>query len=336
MLNHVVSLLLKKGYGKFSEDKKGVLLREAEDVIYIVTLSFYNRFNDLKEYQSVKTQVEYLAVTKYRKPVKTLHLIFKENGMFDDNIVRFVENTEGVWLLALDTGRIYLFENQSEDFDELYSYLENGLMHVEKPKQQQIFKLTPVNVVLVAFNIFYFLFIVVSKGHYAVYNTEVMLNMGALSYNTFMNGRWYEIVTSLFMHFGLSHLLNNMILLLYAGCELEDRVGSFRYLILYFAAGICGNLASLWYYHSIGECVVSAGASGAIFGVIGALFVVLLQKGKNKQYLTPKRLLFLATITIYYGMTTMGVDNAAHIGGLLSGIIGGLLLSKISQYGKLK
>lgn len=70
--------------------------------------------------------------------------------------------------------------------------------------------------------------------------------------------------------------------------------------------------------------------------MIGALFVVLLKQGKNSQNLTPKRLLFLAGITIYYGMTTIGVDNAAHIGGFLGGIISGFLLSKISQYGKLK
>ena len=84
------------------------------------------------------------------------------------------------------------------------------------------------------------------------------------------------------------------------------------------------------------EYIVSAGASGAVFGVIGALFVVLLVNRTKAESMTPKRLLFMIIITIYYGMTTVGINNAAHIGGLLTGIFGGFLLSKISQYGKLK
>lgn len=339
MINHIITLLNEKGYVLFHEKERGILIHETEQMIYIVTLSaFHGRLN-VKLYQNMKQQAEFLAVTEFRKPVKTLHLIFTENGIFDEDIIRFVENTEGVWLIAVDTGRIYLFENQSEDFDGLYSYLEQELKEAEKSRKKQkrfLFPLKPVNIMFVVLNILYFLSIVASRGLHAVNDTNIMLEMGALNYESFVGGRWYEIITSLFMHFGISHLLNNMVLLLYVGCELEDRIGSLRYFILYLLAGICGNFASLWYYHSIGEAVVSAGASGAIFGVIGALFVVLLKQGKNSQNLTPKRLLFLAGITIYYGMTTIGVDNAAHIGGFLGGIISGFLLSKISQYGKLK
>ena len=127
-----------------------------------------------------------------------------------------------------------------------------------------------------------------------------------------------------------------MLLLVYAGCQLEKIIGKIPYFILYIASGICGNVVSLWYYHSIGEYAVSAGASGAIFGVIGALLVVLFINRTKTAETTPKRLLFLAFITIYYGMTTIGVDNAAHIGGFICGIIGGFLLSKVSQYGKLE
>lgn len=325
---------MERGYSPFHE--KGILMREAEDRIYIVTLSVFRKGNVVEEYQKVRTQVEFIAATKYRKTVQTLHLVFIENGMFDEDIIRFVDRIENVWLIALDTGRLYLYENQSDEFDGLYPYLEEGLKNTKKTERRFPFEFTIVNVSIVVINIIYFLFIVITKGYDAVYDTDIMLKMGALSYQTFMSGRWYEIITSFFMHFGFSHLANNMLLLLYVGCELEDRIGSFKYFIIYMLTGICGNLVSLWHYHYIGEFVVSAGASGAIFGVIGALFVVLLKKGKNSQNLTPKRLLFLAGITIYYGMTTIGVDNAAHIGGLLCGIIVGLLLSKISQYGKLK
>ena len=131
-------------------------------------------------------------------------------------------------------------------------------------------------------------------------------------------------------------MMNNMILLAYTGCELERKIGSLAYFISYMCFGIVGNLASLWYYHGQGRQVVSAGASGAIYGVIGALFVLLLVRQIKTPNLSPKRFLIMIGITIYHGLTSVGVDNAAHIGGLIAGVIGGLLLSKISHYGKLE
>lgn len=334
MLNHIVKLLQQKGYVPFRE--KGILLHETEDMINIVTLSVFNKLAKPDDYYRVKTQAEFTAATTYRKPVQTLHLVFTEDGMFEEDVIQFVEMVGNVWLIALDTGRIYLFENQSDEFDGLYPFLEQNLKNIKVSKKKIDFRFTPVNMAIVLLNIFIFLFIVFSKGFDAVYDTNSMLSMGASSAESFLNGRWYEVITSLFLHFGISHLLNNMFLLVYVGCELENRIGSLQYFMLYMLSGIFGNLTSLWYYYNTGQNVVSAGASGAIFGVIGALFIVLLKKGKSTQNLTPKRLLILACITIYYGMTTVGVDNAAHIGGLLSGLFGGLLLSKISQYGKLK
>ncbi|HCJ09432.1 MAG TPA: rhomboid family intramembrane serine protease [Lachnospiraceae bacterium] len=190
---------------------------------------------------------------------------------------------------------------------------------------------------IVALNVLCFILVIVLNGGYAAtLDSDTMLRMGALSYDTFTSGKWYQIITSMFLHFGITHLFNNMILLIYAGCQLEQMVGKIRYLLLYMGSGIVGNAASLWYYHSIGEYAVSAGASGAIFGVIGALLVILAWNRTNNAETTPRRLFFLAFITIYYGMTTIGVDNAAHIGGLISGIFGGFLLSKVAQYGKLK
>ena len=337
MLNHIVNLLYQKGYHSL-HDESGILVHETEKVVYIVTLSILQKGIKQENYDNLRMRIEFLAASEYRKNVKTLHLIVTENGMFDEEAMQIVEHLPNVWLIAADTGRIYIFENQSEQFDGLYQYLEQGLREfLNRKKKERIFTFTPVNMGIVVLNILYFLFVMISGGgYYAVYDTVVILKMGALSYETFMAGAWYEIITSVFMHFGISHLLNNMVLLTYVGCELEKRIGKLSYLFLYVAAGVCGNIASLWYYHYIGEYVVSVGASGAIFGVIGALIVILVVNHTETWNLTSRRLLIVAGITIYYGMTTMGVDNAAHIGGLISGIIGGFLLSKILQYGKLK
>lgn len=337
MLNDIATLLRQYGYQRFDEAKPGVYIHETEEKIFIVTL---NRFHDnirAQVYEERQRQREYIVATRYHKSVATLHLMVTKTGMFEDDIFELVHAMPNLWLVAEDTGKVYIFENQIQDFDGLYEYLSASLQYNGKNnRKNQTFQFTPVNMLIVAINILVFLgIIVLNKSFYAVYDTDIMLRMGAMSYDTVMAGKWYQLITAVFLHFGIGHLTNNMILLTYVGCELERRLGKCKYLILYLFSGIIGNVASLLFYYYKGEAVVSAGASGAIFGVIGALFIILLTSHTKTDDLTPKRLLLMAILTIYYGLTSVGVDNAAHIGGLFAGIISGFLLSKISQYGKL-
>lgn len=339
MFHQLSALLCQYGYRLLDEEKNGVFIRETDRQIYIITVSRAGGGVQADTYERIQKQVEFLAVTRYRKSVSTLHLLVTENGIFDDQVKSMVNTLTNMWFVAGDTGRIYIFENQLQNFDGLYEYLSDGLRDAKKAEKKALFTITPVNMVIVGLNILVFLGIIIfNKGYFAVYDTDIMLQMGAMSYDTVMSGGWYRLITSLFLHFGLSHLVNNMVLLTYVGCELENRVGSVKYLIIYLLSGAAGNVVSLVFTHIFTEniYVVSAGASGAIFGVIGALFVVVLKNHTKTETLTPQRLLLLVIITIYCGLTSEGVDNAAHIGGLFGGIIGGFLLSKISQYGKLE
>ena len=107
--------------------------------------------------------------------------------------------------------------------------------------------------------------------------------------------------------------------------------------MVYMLSGIVGNIASLWYYYQIGETeIVSAGASGAVFGVVGCMAVYLFVSPSKNRNLTSRRLLAMALLTIYYGLTNVGINNAAHIGGFCFGIFGGFLLSKIFRCDKLE
>lgn len=334
MLERINALLYQKGYRPLNPQEGGVLIRETEQVVYILALSTFRPGISASVYQDAANRILFTVATRYQKKAELLNLVATESGMFEEEAMHLVETLQNVWLIAKDTGRIYIFENQPNQFDDLYEYLEEGIRS-ESPRKKMI--LTPVNIGIVILNVICFLLVIVlNGGYFAVLDSDTMLRMGALSYDTFMSGQWYQVITSMFLHFGIAHLFNNMILLTYVGCQLERMVGKLPYLLLYIGSGVVGNIASLWYYHSIGEYAVSAGASGAIFGVIGALFIILTMNRTNSAETTPRRLFFLAFITIYYGMTTIGVDNAAHIGGLISGIIGGFLLSKVSQYGKLK
>ena len=125
----------------------------------------------------------------------------------------------------------------------------------------------------------------------------------------------------MFLHFGLYHLLNNMALLLFLGDTLEELVGRWRYLVIYLGGGIIGNLLSMLWDCRTGFTAVSAGASGAVFAVIGGVFVILLKNRGRIEQMTASRLLFVIVLTIYHGFQSAGVDNAAHIGGVLGGAL---------------
>ncbi len=132
---------------------------------------------------------------------------------------------------------------------------------------------------------------------------------------------YYRLVTSMFLHFGPEHLVYNMILLIFMGDVLEKTVGKFRYLLIYFGGGILGNLATVWVDTITKDYAVSAGASGAIFAVIGALIWIMLRNGGKLEGYSRQRLLLMAALSVAEGFTTTGVANSAHVGGLAAGFL---------------
>lgn len=341
LLNQIVSLLKARDYKTFmAAGKIGVFIKESHSDYNMIILCAYQNGFSFNEYERIRQAAEFKIVTKYKRHVNSLCIIVNRDGIFDDYLTDVVNRMNNVWLMAGDTGRIYIYENQPADFDDrLNEYLENNLFKEHNNNKGDVtFKVTPVNIFIVAVNVLVYLIILIINGDvFATYDVNVMLKMGASSYSSFVNGRYYELLTAMFLHFGISHLFNNMLLLTYIGCELERRIGSFSYTIVYILSGIIGNIISLLYYSRIGEeSVVSAGASGAIFGVLGCLAVYLLINPSKNRNLTTRRLLIMAALTIYYGFTNIGVDNAAHIGGFCFGLFSGFLLSKIFHYDKIK
>ena len=151
-------------------------------------------------------------------------------------------------------------------------------------------------------------------------NVTFMLKCGAAYTPWILEGQWYRLFTSMFLHFGVYHLLNNMVLLLFLGDMLEELAGKWRYLLIYLGGGLAGNIISLLMDCRSGEMAVSAGASGAVFSVIGGIFVILLKQRGRVKNLTLSRLVFVIFLSIYHGFQSTGIDNAAHVGGLLGGI----------------
>ena len=153
-------------------------------------------------------------------------------------------------------------------------------------------------------------------------DSAFMMEHGAMYVPYLMNGeRYYTLITSMFLHFGFSHLMNNMVMLLVIGYSLEPEIGKIRFLLIYLGSGLMGNLVSAWFDVNQGSYAVSAGASGAIFGIVGALLYVAIRNHGRVGEISTRGLVLMAGLSLYYGFTAQGVDNAAHIGGLISGFL---------------
>lgn len=154
---------------------------------------------------------------------------------------------------------------------------------------------------------------------------EVLIYLGANVPPLVLAGQWWRLFTAMFLHIGVPHLLLNGYALYQLGGLFESWMGSARMGVVYVLSGLAGSVASLFFLRE----GLSAGASGAIFGLLGALVAVLVRRRERltaaaKQLLV--QLLMWAGINVVFGLTTPGIDNAGHMGGALAGFLLGLLL----------
>lgn len=153
-------------------------------------------------------------------------------------------------------------------------------------------------------------------------DADYMIHVGAMYEPAFWQGHeYYRIVTHFFLHFGFDHLLNNMVSLLVLGYALENGIGRLWYALIYMFSGVFAGLVSVYYHMSEGQQVVSCGASGAIYGLMGALAVMLIVNRKNNLRREIPRFLLYIALSLYSGRMDPGIDNAAHVGGFAGGIL---------------
>jgi rhomboid protease GluP len=138
--------------------------------------------------------------------------------------------------------------------------------------------------------------------------------------------QWWRLLTSCFLHFGIIHIGFNMYVLFQIGPFIEMAFGRARYLLIYFFAGLGGSLVSVWVH----PMAVGAGASGAIFGLYGAVFAFLLRNRRSLDPAVTKSIAKSAGIfvlyNVVYGSITRTTDLSAHFGGLVTGFVIGMLL----------
>jgi rhomboid protease GluP len=158
-------------------------------------------------------------------------------------------------------------------------------------------------------------------------SVELLLQWGGNAASEVQRGQWWRLLTAAFLHGGVVHLVMNMLGLWAIGQTAERIYGHRVFLLLYLGAALCGSALSL---HFSAQQAVSVGASGAVFGVAGALLVAVFRHRKTLPSIFGKQMLggmgFFVVYSLAQGFAHTGIDNAAHVGGLLSGALMAFLL----------
>lgn len=181
-----------------------------------------------------------------------------------------------------------------------------------------------VSALLVAANLLIFII-----GHFG--GAEIYLR-GVLDAESVVIQKEYgRILYAMFLHGDFGHLANNMFILFFLGAMIEKETGHIWFFVLYLVSGVGGNLLSLAQKLLTGEAAVSLGASGAVFGLDGALLAMVLFLGWRISSVTPARVLLLIVCSLYSGFVGYHIDNAAHVGGLVVGFAVGVLMCFIKR-----
>lgn len=203
-------------------------------------------------------------------------------------------------------------------------------MHSDTPKKsilKSVFsfhknlRVTPFIILL---NIFILVAMVFAGNSPMLPEATSILKWGGVNRSLVLNGDWWRLLTSCFLHYGIIHLAFNMWALYSIGLFLERMIGSWRFAFAYLLAGLAGGLNSIvWHNYGAG-----AGASGAIFGMFGLFLALLTTNLLDKGYRTAMLRNVVPMILFNLLIGTAGqIDNAAHLGGLFAGLICGYLFA---------
>lgn len=304
------------------------------------------------QYQILKDRAVQYVRTRGYEDVRILTLIVTP---YSSEVREFTQIDDDCWILDTWQKRLIIYENQSDDFSDVKFLIENMLSgesqfkggskweentdSIQKGAIAELaaeaaavkarknykysfdgsFYLTPVNLIFIVINLVVF-FYLAARG--STLDAEYMLEKGAMFVPAVLeNHEIYRFVTCMFMHFGFDHLFGNMVVLLFLGACVEREIGYVKYAMLYFVGGLIGSIGSFMYSLAWNHNIVSAGASGAIFAVIGSLLWIVIKNHGRIENMTTFRVIVMILYALYSGFTSEKIDMAAHIFGLIGGFV---------------
>lgn len=304
----------------------------------------------VEQLDNIAFQIERKYLFSGMQNVEMIYFIYSDNVERDKV---FCEGTTKFWIIDILARQLIVYENQPEDFDNLRGMVEDMLSigstyghdsnynnragrkmpYTESAKGISYLKawerkFPVITLLLVIINVAVF-FVLESIG--STNDVVFMLNHGAAYHqNIYNEHEYYRLFTCMFLHFGFGHLFNNMLALWLLGSEVERFLGKIRFTIIYIFSGLVGSILSSVYSYIVNANTVSAGASGAVYGLIGALVVKMVEDRKRSRSSFGK-ILAVLIILMMVGRPAEGIDTIAHIGGFAAGMISGILCYKTAR-----
>lgn len=292
---------IKDYYSATEKSNKWIAVLDNTEFLYCVIVSSDEKsdFNYIEAVEAMRNQSE--------KPVM-VNVIIPITG--SQNL--YSNNTYSKLIYSLDEKRVVYSHDGCKPLLPLLDYMDK----VNK-RSRKSFRDNLITNILISVNIV--IFILTAFMSNSIYNIDsrVLIGMGAKVNVLINHGQIWRLITCTFLHGGLAHIAFNMFALNIVGKDIEYAFGKVKYIIIYFAAGLGGSIFS--YIFSPNS--ISVGASGAIFGLLGAMLAYgYINRSKiGKSYM--KNIFKVIVINIVIGITISNIDNWAHIGGLVFGAI---------------
>lgn len=309
LLTKELNFFMRSYYSEFHKEERWIGLIDLNEVVVSVVVS-----NDMNEEVDFNEAKEYLLKSLNKRFVVNLIILASEEYInYNEN------NYYNKLIFSVKDKKILYSSEGSKAFIPIINYMIN-----ENNKKKINFKKYKVTYTVIILNILVYLIEIIKSRNLIDINIYTLIQMGAKINILINRGEIYRLITSTFLHGGIMHILFNMSALNIIGKEVEYIYGSKKYILIYILSALSGSLFSYLFNPNS----VSVGASGAIFGLLGAMLVFgLKEKNKiGKQYV--KNILETLAINVIIGITISNIDNYAHLGGLIMGAISALILFK--------
>lgn len=285
----------------------------------------------------------YLDNEQYEEVKNSLRTVFAEKGLSEIHILSLVlaedlEKGEKLgkedpfcWQIDTKSTELLIREDKQPDFYGMKAKIQTFLekwkdnpnqfeeeteelpKESRKQKVMAYLKKAPyVSVTIIIINLF------MCFG--CILNPVFFYGKGCISLAYIGEGEWYRLVTAIFLHGSIDHYFSNMLLLYFLGDMLEKKVGYLRFSLTYLISGVLGNVLSCLHEYITGSYYISYGASGAVYGIIGMLFYMVLRKNEKIKISVPA-MIFMVAYCIYSSFVGESINVVAHLGGLLSGML---------------
>ncbi len=308
-----------------------VLVRLENNLANVLQIIDYAKelYLDKEQYEEVKASLRKMFREKGISETHILSLILSENEAKSELLA---EDDPFCWQIQSDTKELLIGEDKQPDFYGMKGLLEDFLIkYKEDPNQFLTVELETEKELTIKEKLaaylknaphvsLFLIFVNLILCFCCIEQPRLFYGKGCVGLAYVLQGEVYRLFTAMFLHGSIDHFFSNMLLLYFLGDVLENKIGRVRFTVLYLLTGIIGNIFSCFYEYITGLRYISYGASGAVFGLIGMLFYLVIRRHEGIKISMPS-MLFMVIYSIYSSFAGIQVNVAAHLGGLLSGML---------------